>query len=35
MKEYLREMYYLWLADGAHELTAHGNMRAADDRMGT
>ena len=28
MKEYLREMYDLWLADGTHELTAHGNMRA-------
>ena len=39
MKEYLREMCDLWLADGTHELTAHGNMRAppkaADDRMGT
>ena len=28
MKEYLREMYNLWLADGTHELTTHGNMTA-------
>ena len=27
MKEYLREMYDEWLAEGEHELTAHGNMR--------
>ena len=28
MKEYLREMYHLSLADRTHELTGHGNMRA-------
>ena len=27
MKEYLREMYDLWLAENEHELTTHGNMK--------
>ena len=27
MKEYLREMYNLWLAGNEHELTTHGNMK--------
>ena len=31
MKEYLQEKYNLWLADGTHDLTAHGNMRAPQD----
>ena len=29
MKEYLREMYELWLAENEHELTTHGNMKPA------
>ena len=33
MKEYLREMYDLWLADRTHELTAHGNMTASPRRQ--
>ena len=27
MKEYLREMYDLWLAENEHELTTHGHMK--------